>query len=54
MMRLILAHKPMKGIEEKLLKSQDQKSGKNIVKNTKMKNITTQYRRLFNPKARLY
>jgi hypothetical protein len=45
MMRLVLAAKSMKGIKEKLLKSRSKKSGKNIQKISKMKNIAAQQRR---------
>jgi hypothetical protein len=45
MMRLILAPKLIEGIEEKLLKSRDRKSGKNNSKNHENKNIATQYMR---------
>jgi hypothetical protein len=45
MMRLILAHKPIEGIEEKHVKSQDRNRAKNTPKIMKMKNIATQYRR---------
>jgi hypothetical protein len=45
MMRLNLAPKPTKGIEEKLLKSWDQELGQKYSKITKMKNITAQHRR---------
>ncbi len=45
MMRLVLAPKTMEVIEEKLLKSRDQKSGQKYLKITKMKNIAAQHRR---------
>jgi hypothetical protein len=45
MMSLILAPKSIKGIEEKFLKTQDQKSTPKYSKITKMKNITAQHRR---------
>jgi hypothetical protein len=44
-MRLVLAPKLMEGIEEKLLKSRDQKSGQKYSKNHKNENIAAQYRR---------
>jgi hypothetical protein len=54
MMRLNLAPKPTKGIEEKLLKSWDQELGQKYAKITKMKNIAAQHRRWINTKAQLY
>jgi hypothetical protein len=45
MMRLVLAPKSTKGIEEKLLKTQDQKSAQKYSKITKMKKIAAQHRR---------
>jgi hypothetical protein len=45
MMRLILAHNPMEGIEEKLLNHEIENQAKNTLKITKMKNIAAQYRR---------
>jgi hypothetical protein len=55
MMRLVLAPKPMEGIDKKkLLKSQDRKSGKNTLKIKKIKNISAEDSKLFDPKTLLY
>jgi hypothetical protein len=53
-MRLILAPKPMEGIEEKLLKSWDRKSGQNTSENHENEKHCSKDRRWLNPKAQLY